>query len=207
MSEYGSGLTFGQTRNMDKERIKHALRGELMCGEDENGLVYAKATPEECAAYILSAYDDCVYHAKQAMDSGRALERLMKGKGVECTPEEYGALMEAARLEFDDYQYEKPDNDSPIGFDETPPEKSEIAVGVHSFPCLDHTPRTIRTPLTNGGMFRSLDNHQLAQWFSEDSLREQLRSVEQWLDWFNQPCQMECFRFLFPTGGGHEKVQ
>ena len=125
MSEYGSGLTFGQTRNMDKERIKHALCGELMCGEDEKGFVYAKATSEECAAYILSAYDDCVYHAKQAMDNGRALERLMKSKGVECTPEEYGALMEAARLEFDDYQYENPDNDAPIGFDETPPETDE----------------------------------------------------------------------------------
>ena len=122
MSEYGSGLTFGQTRNMDKERIKHALCGELMCGEDENGFVYAKATPEECAAYILSAYDDCVYHAKQAMDSGRALERLMKSKGVEYTPEEYGVVMEAARLEFDDYQYENTDDDAPIGFDETPPE-------------------------------------------------------------------------------------
>ncbi len=29
MSEYGSGLTFGQCCTMDKERIRHALKGEL----------------------------------------------------------------------------------------------------------------------------------------------------------------------------------
>ena len=184
MSEYGSGLTFGQTRNMDKERIKHALCGELMCGEDEKGFVYAKATPEECAAYILSAYDDCVYHAKQAMDSGRALERLMKGKGVECTPEEYGALMEAARLEFDDYQYENPDNDAPIGFDETPPES---AVSVHTFPCRDHIPRTIRPALTNGGRLRAMDNHQIAKWLEGFARNPNARDANALFLWLNQP--------------------
>ena len=186
MSEYGSGLTFGQTRNMDKERIKHALRGELMCGEDENGFVYAKATPEECAAYILSAYDDCVYHAKQAMDSGRALERLMKGKGVECTPEEYGALMESARLEFDDYQYENPDNDAPIGFDETPPES---AVGGHAFPCRDHAPRTICPALTNGGRLRAMDNHQLAEWLAEFARNPKAGDANALFQWLNEPCE------------------
>ena len=186
MSEYGSGLTFGQTRNMDKERIKHALRGELMCGEDENGFVYAKATPEECAAYILSAYDNCVYHAKQAMDSGRALERLMKGKGVECTPEEYGALMESARLEFDDYQYENPDNDAPIGFDETPPES---AVGGHAFPCRDHAPRTICPALTNGGRLRAMDNHQLAEWLAEFARNPKEGDADALFQWLNEPCE------------------
>ena len=36
MSIYGSGLTFGQIANMEKERIKHALEGEKCAGEDEN---------------------------------------------------------------------------------------------------------------------------------------------------------------------------
>ena len=195
MSEYGSGLTFGQTRNMDKERIKHALRGELMRGEDENGFVYATATPKECAAYILSAYDECVYHAKQAMDSGRALERLMKSKGVECTPEEYGALMESARLEFDDYQYENPDNDAPIGFDETPPES---AVGGHAFPCRDHAPRTICPALTNGGRLRAMDNHQFAEWLEDFSWCPAVRYTDDILKWLGQPCKGETPDTLVP---------
>ena len=110
MSEYGNGLSFGQTRNLDKERIKRALRGELVCGEDENGFIYAEASREDCERFILSAYDDCVYQAKQSMDSGRALERLLKSKGVEIgvtyTLAEYMNFMESARRESDDYIYE-----------------------------------------------------------------------------------------------------
>ena len=44
------------------------------------------------------------------MDSGRALERLLKSKGVEIgvtyTLAEYMNFMEAARRESDDYIYE-----------------------------------------------------------------------------------------------------
>lgn len=32
MGEYGPGLTSGQAFNKDKERIKHALKNELVCG-------------------------------------------------------------------------------------------------------------------------------------------------------------------------------
>ena len=104
MSEYGSGLTFGQACNFDKERIKHALRGELMCDEDENGFVYAPASQEECERYILRAYDECVYQALQSMDSGRALDRLMKNHGLimgeSYTLAEYGNLVEEEHQRF-----------------------------------------------------------------------------------------------------------
>ena len=110
MSEYGSGLTFGQVCNFDKERIKHALRGELMCGEDENGFVYAPASREECERYILRAYDECVYQALQSMDSGRALDRLMKNHGLVMGETyklpEYMVLVEEEHQRFNDYVYE-----------------------------------------------------------------------------------------------------
>ena len=115
MSEYGSGLTFGQACNFDKERIKHALRGELMCDEDENGFVYAPASREECERYILRAYDECVYQASQSMDSGRALDRLMKNHGLvmgeSYTLAEYGNLVEEEHRKFNDYVYEPDDEE------------------------------------------------------------------------------------------------
>ena len=173
MSEYASGLTFGQTRNLDKERIRHALRGELVCGEDENGFIYAEANREDCERFILSAYDDCVYQAKQAMDSGRALERLLKSKGVEIgvtyTLAEYMAFLEKATLESDDYLYEKDNEeksmlgnyDAQSGVPHLPPRNA----GIKNTP--DDTPRTIVPPLTNGGTLRSMDNRQLAAWLTK----------------------------------------
>ena len=110
MSEYGSGLTFGQVCNCNKERIKHALRGELMCGEGENGFIYAPASREECERYILRAYDECVYQALQSMDSGRAVDQLMKNHGLVLGETyqlpEYMVLVEEEHRRFNDYVYE-----------------------------------------------------------------------------------------------------
>lgn len=110
MSEYCSGLTFGQCCMMDKERIKHALKGELMTDEDDSGFIYSKASREECERYILSAYDNVVFHAKDAMDTGRALERLMESKGLKIgetiTMSEFMRFSNEARTEYDDYVYE-----------------------------------------------------------------------------------------------------
>ena len=188
MSEYGSGLTFGQTRNLDKERIKRALRGELVCGEDENGFIYAKANREDCERFILAAYDDCVYHAKQAMDSGRALERLLKSKGVEVgvtyTLDEYMTFTEEATREFDDYLYEDEKTQ-----EDTPPEITpENKTG--DFPVLNITPRTIAPSLTNGGTLRSLDNRRLAAWLAREAERISTHGVcgeEEYFKWLNDP--------------------
>lgn len=80
MGEYGvnSGmLAFAY----DKERIKHALDGELMCGEDENGFVYEKATAQECRTFILSAFDNAVHMCQQAWASGRAHDAYDRENG------------------------------------------------------------------------------------------------------------------------------
>lgn len=109
MSEYGSGLTLGQCCNYDKERIKHAFKGELMIGEDENGFVYEPASREECEAYILRAYDNLYYQAKQLADSGRAMDRLagkyMKG-GFQKHFREYVNIMSQEHCRYNDYVYE-----------------------------------------------------------------------------------------------------
>lgn len=115
MAKYGCGLSFGRVCMLEKEQIKHALKGELACGETDDGFVYAPAGKEECDRFILSAYDECVYQAKDAMDSGRALERLMKSRGVELdvtyTLEEYMRFFMEAAIEFNDYVYEPEEDD------------------------------------------------------------------------------------------------
>ena len=46
MGEYGPGLTSGQAFMKDKERIKKALEGFLVCGEDDDGFRHFQKGPE-----------------------------------------------------------------------------------------------------------------------------------------------------------------
>lgn len=56
MSLYGSGLSFGQMANMEKERMKHAMEGERCVGEDENGFIWEPCSDEDADAEILSIF-------------------------------------------------------------------------------------------------------------------------------------------------------
>lgn len=109
MGEYGPGLTSGQTFMLDKERIKRALMGELVCGENDNGFEYAPAPQEECRKFILQAYDNAVYQCIQAHSSGRAMERLIRKEtklsDVEIL-QKFVPLMQEETLKYNDYEYE-----------------------------------------------------------------------------------------------------
>ena len=108
MSEYGPCLTIGAAAEMDKERVRHALIGELACGEDERGFEYEEADKEECDRFILSVIDKWVYHAKELADSGRAMERVAEANGFFFKNHfrEYVDERAKAGREFDDYVYE-----------------------------------------------------------------------------------------------------
>ena len=106
MSEYVSGLTMGQCAEFDKERVRHALRGELMCGEDESGFVYEAAPRQECDRYVLGVIDKWYFTAKQLADSGKAMERIMAGHGMRVDMWEYMAELNMAEQERDGYVYE-----------------------------------------------------------------------------------------------------
>ena len=82
MSQYGSGISLSQAFNLDKERIKAALDGRLVCGEDEKGFVYSEASKEECEAFILSCFDNAVCHALDAYRSGKAMEMVVESLGL-----------------------------------------------------------------------------------------------------------------------------
>ena len=107
MAEYASGLSFGTCCNLDKERIRHALNGELMVGEDENGFIYEKADKADCDDYILHAYDNVVFLCKQAYDSGRALDAIMQAHGVKVDLREYMETVMKENQKFNDYVFER----------------------------------------------------------------------------------------------------
>lgn len=109
MGEYGPGLTSGQAFMLDKERIKHALAGKLICGETEKGFEYAPAPEEECKSYILAAFDNAVFQCQEAHASGRAMERLIKMKTKLSDAEilqGFYPLVEEEKLKYNDYTYE-----------------------------------------------------------------------------------------------------
>lgn len=101
MSEYGSCISMAEAFNLDKERIKMALKGELMAGEDDSGFVYKKASKEECDAFILSAFDNAVFHCLTCARSGRALEKIMEEHDIKAGEyfHEYMEITQALELE------------------------------------------------------------------------------------------------------------
>ena len=112
MAEYSSGLSFARICTYDKERIKHALKGELMCGETKDGFEYTPAPKKECEKYILSAYDEVVLQALTAMRSGRALDRIINNNGIKVNLMDYMRIVaEEEQKETDRYQFEDCDED------------------------------------------------------------------------------------------------
>lgn len=109
MGEYGSGMTMGQAAELDKDRVRHALAGELVCGEDDNGFVYEPAPKDECDAYILGVVDKWYFEAKRMADSGRAMERVTKAHGFNILNHfrEFMDEMAKAEGEYNDYLYER----------------------------------------------------------------------------------------------------
>jgi hypothetical protein len=77
MGKYGSCCSWAQVCRMEKEQIEHALKGELMCGETENGFEYAPADKEECDKFIIDAYTEACFQATKAFASGRAVDRYI----------------------------------------------------------------------------------------------------------------------------------
>lgn len=105
MSMYGSGLSFGQVCNMEKERIKHALEGEKCVGEDEDGFIWESCSDDEANSEIIAIFDECVHQALDAMHSGRALERIATDRGYTGNLKEYEAALKATEMPVD-YIYE-----------------------------------------------------------------------------------------------------
>ncbi|HAV90099.1 MAG TPA: hypothetical protein DCW44_02340 [Eubacterium sp.] len=109
MSEYGSGISFARACAYDKERIKEALKGRLLCGEDENGFIFKEAPKEECEKFIIKAFDNAVYHARGALAAGRAMDNYLKSKHVKVNMKEYmyyRSIEEHRDYENDEYKYD-----------------------------------------------------------------------------------------------------
>ena len=101
-------MTFGAASNTAKAHIKMALAGKLPCGETETGFEYADAAKVECDRFILESFDSLVFEAKQGLDTGRALERVLLSFGIK--PEQYFTefmkFLSEERQKYNDYNYE-----------------------------------------------------------------------------------------------------
>lgn len=120
MGKYGSGITSGQAAMMEKDEIKHALNGEVIIGESEEGFIWGKCiNKHELDRIIISAYDALYFQFKQALDSSRAmetvLEKVMEDHGIKFDMNAimplYMAAMEKERLQYNDYVYEEDEKD------------------------------------------------------------------------------------------------
>ena len=78
---------FTEGRKKDREAIIQALQGQI---------AGSPASPEECSELILELYDHAVLLAKGAIDSVRALDRILKAHDVQVTLMEY---LDAVRKE------------------------------------------------------------------------------------------------------------
>ena len=110
-----NSITFEKTYMLEKERIRHALNGEVVCGEDDNGFIYKPASKEECDRLILNIYDGLVRSFMNSLASERAYLRLIEAiKKKEMTKDEEFQLFfrlneEERRYTTNEYVYE---NDS-----------------------------------------------------------------------------------------------
>lgn len=106
---YGSGVTLTQAFNYDKERIKKALDGQLLSGENESGFTYKPAKKEDCNRYILEAFDNAVFHCMDINATAIALEKYLDDKGFKINFSELVAYMELEKkkaYESKEYIYE-----------------------------------------------------------------------------------------------------
>ena len=106
MGEYINGLSTGTEFGFDMERVKKALDGYLMTGEDIAGLIYEPAPKEECDRFIIEKFESWYFKVKQLADFGRAFERLAKNHHWHYNMFELFELMEEESHRFNDYVYE-----------------------------------------------------------------------------------------------------
>ena len=125
MGEYGSGVSLVQAFNYDKERLLHALKGQLICGETEDGFEYADAPEEECRAFIISVFDNAVYHALQGYSSGRVYEQVLGANGIRVGDgqifkdyQHFKALDDMKQMRGEQYRYGDPENSDDFFGDE-----------------------------------------------------------------------------------------
>lgn len=105
MGNCETGLTFGQTAFLEKERIKHALEGEKCVGEDDDGYVWEPCSDAEADKEILSIFDTCVSMALNAMHEARAYEKIASDFGYDGNQDAWRAAMVATEV-LDDYDFE-----------------------------------------------------------------------------------------------------
>ena len=99
MAEYGSGVRMMEALAFDKERIKEAMNGRLMIGEDDQGFIYDDCSKEEAQNYILDAYDNLVFQLVNANSANKAYSRVIKDANLRIDYSRFFIYLEQERME------------------------------------------------------------------------------------------------------------
>ena len=73
MGKYGNGISMAEMFRLEKEEIKKTLKG---------------VTPEQLKK-VIDSYENAVYHALEGNACAKALENIMKKRGIETNLEEF----------------------------------------------------------------------------------------------------------------------
>ncbi len=106
-------MTFEETCNNQKEKIKAALEGFDLDIDTGRKTPISK---ERADRIILEAYDEAVYQGIHSMRSGRALEKMLEDRGVNMTTTllEYLAALDSLEQMGEPYEYEPYEPDSMV---------------------------------------------------------------------------------------------
>ena len=99
MGQYGSGIRMMDALVYDKERVKEALKGRMVIGEDDKGFIYEDCSRAEAERYILDAFDNMVYQYVNANAAGKAYERLLRDMGIKIDYNNLFVYIEQERME------------------------------------------------------------------------------------------------------------
>ncbi len=104
--KYGNGTSLVTACTLDKEEIRHALKGEIVCDIEEDRIHYRKGTKEECEEVVLSNYNEAVFQLIEATRANKVFERYLKDRGLVISlPEfiELRGIIESEENETFDY--------------------------------------------------------------------------------------------------------
>lgn len=115
MSIFNPALTLAQNAANMKEYIRHALAGEVYCGNNEDGSpAFELDTKANCDRFILSVYDVLFGCAETASRTATALETIAENHGFTIpTAELMREMNKHAAKMAEEYKFEPDPDDEP----------------------------------------------------------------------------------------------
>lgn len=100
--------TIHEQITVDRNRLRKAVNEQmLVVGQDKNGFIYEKATPEEIADYVMDLFAEYAYEWQKANNCACVFEDLLNEHHVKYTFREFMIRMHAKAA----HQYDPEEED------------------------------------------------------------------------------------------------